>query len=139
MDTAVAGGELLRVLDVDGDDFSIPRDVEFLLRGVSAEKASIVASFVNDHQYGRASLDQSGEIYRVLLLIDMPRRGRRRGTQTSGCRVRHLAACAAEGQHPEHKEPAKKPPIMRSTMNVRDDNLGKSPLYGPAWRAGRRA
>lgn len=27
---------------------------------------------------------------------------------------------------------------MHSTMNVRDDNLGKSSLYGPAWRAGRR-
>ncbi|AOI60374.1 SOS response-associated peptidase family protein [Burkholderia diffusa] len=36
------------------------------------------------------------------------------------------------------KEQGKKPPIIRSTMNVRDDNLGKSPLYGPAWRAGRR-
>ncbi|MXN76419.1 DUF159 family protein [Burkholderia sp. 4701] len=39
----------------------------------------------------------------------------------------------------EHaKEAGHKPPIMRSTMNVRDDNLGKSPLYEPAWRAGRR-
>lgn len=36
------------------------------------------------------------------------------------------------------KAEGKAPPIMRSTMNVRDDNLGKSPLYGPAWRAGRR-
>ncbi|PCE30345.1 SOS response-associated peptidase family protein [Burkholderia ubonensis] len=36
------------------------------------------------------------------------------------------------------KEAGRKPPIMRSTMNVRDDNLGKSPLYGPSWRAGRR-
>ncbi len=36
------------------------------------------------------------------------------------------------------KEQGRKPPIMRSTMNVRDDNLGKSPFYGPAWRAGRR-
>lgn len=36
------------------------------------------------------------------------------------------------------KEAGRKPPIMRSTMNVRDDNLGKSPLSGPAWRAGRR-
>ncbi|MDN7645459.1 SOS response-associated peptidase family protein [Burkholderia cenocepacia] len=27
--------------------------------------------------------------------------------------------------------------ILR-TMNARDDNLGKSPLYGPAWRKGRR-
>ncbi|MBH9721979.1 ribonuclease E inhibitor RraB [Burkholderia contaminans] len=72
MDTAVADVELLRVLDADGDDFSIPRDVEFLLRGASAEKASIVASFVNDHQYGRASLDRSGEICRVLVVINMP-------------------------------------------------------------------
>lgn len=36
------------------------------------------------------------------------------------------------------KAEGKAPPIMRSTMNVRDDNLGRSPLYGPAWRAGRR-
>ncbi|MDR9174545.1 hypothetical protein FEP12_01506 [Burkholderia multivorans] len=27
------------------------------------------------------------------------------------------------------KEQGRKPPIMRSTMNVRDDNLGKSPVY----------
>ncbi|WP_431291023.1 SOS response-associated peptidase family protein [Burkholderia cepacia] len=36
------------------------------------------------------------------------------------------------------KELGRKPPIMRTTMNVRDENLGKSPSYGPAWRAGRR-
>jgi len=36
------------------------------------------------------------------------------------------------------KEQGRKPPIMRSTMNVRDDNLGKSPLYGPTWRSGGR-
>lgn len=73
MDTAVADVELLRALDADGDDFSIPRDVEFLLRGASAEKTSLVASFINDHQYGRASADhQSGEIYRVLVVINMP-------------------------------------------------------------------
>ncbi|MBU9438391.1 SOS response-associated peptidase family protein [Burkholderia multivorans] len=36
------------------------------------------------------------------------------------------------------KEQGRKPPIMRCTMNVRDDNLGKSPLYGPTWRGGRR-
>ena len=35
-------------------------------------------------------------------------------------------------------EQGRKPPLMRSTMNVRDDNLGKSPLYGPTWRGGRR-
>lgn len=36
------------------------------------------------------------------------------------------------------KEEGRKLPIMRSTMNVHDDNLGKSPLYGLSWRAGRR-
>jgi len=36
------------------------------------------------------------------------------------------------------KEQGRKPPVMRSTLNVRDDNLGKSPLYGPAWRGSRR-
>nr|WP_254222919.1 SOS response-associated peptidase family protein [Burkholderia multivorans] len=36
------------------------------------------------------------------------------------------------------KEQGRKPSPMRSTMNVRDDNLGKSPLYGPAWRGGQR-
>ncbi|KWB79000.1 hypothetical protein WL42_13320 [Burkholderia ubonensis] len=36
------------------------------------------------------------------------------------------------------KEAGRKPLLMRSTMNVRDDNLGKSLLYGPSWRAGRR-
>ncbi|WP_346268917.1 SOS response-associated peptidase family protein [Burkholderia dolosa] len=36
------------------------------------------------------------------------------------------------------KASRRKPPIMRSTMNARDDNIGKSPLYAPAWQAGRR-
>lgn len=72
MDAAVADVELLRVLDADGDDFSIPRDVEFLLRGPSEDKTSLVASFINDYQYGRACVDQSGEIYRVLVVINMP-------------------------------------------------------------------
>ncbi|WP_175723073.1 SOS response-associated peptidase family protein [Burkholderia ambifaria] len=36
------------------------------------------------------------------------------------------------------KEQGRKPPPMRSTMNVRDDNLGKSALYGPAWRSSSR-
>lgn len=36
------------------------------------------------------------------------------------------------------EEQGRKPPIIRSTLNVRDDNIGKSPLYAPAWRAGRR-
>lgn len=36
------------------------------------------------------------------------------------------------------KEQGRRPPPLRSTMNVRDDNLGKSPLYGTSWRLGSR-
>ncbi|WP_334046031.1 SOS response-associated peptidase family protein [Burkholderia cepacia] len=36
------------------------------------------------------------------------------------------------------KASGKKPDIMRTLMNVRDDNVGKSRLFAPAWRAGRR-
>ncbi|WP_161556533.1 ribonuclease E inhibitor RraB [Burkholderia pyrrocinia] len=72
MDTAVADVELLRSLDANGDDFSIPRDVEFLMPGPSAEKASIVAGFINDYQYGLATADQLGEIHRVLVVVHMP-------------------------------------------------------------------
>lgn len=36
------------------------------------------------------------------------------------------------------KEAGKKPDIMRTLMNVRDDNVGKSRLFAPTWRAGQR-
>ncbi|KVH13536.1 hypothetical protein WS84_07325 [Burkholderia anthina] len=32
----------------------------------------------------------------------------------------------------------KTPRVMRTVMNVRDDNVGKSRLFAPAWRAGGR-
>ncbi|WP_269504034.1 hypothetical protein [Burkholderia sp. IMCC1007] len=67
MNTAIVDVELLRTLDANGDDFGIPRDVEFLMRGPSAEKASIVAGFIDDYQYGRATVDQSGDEHRVLV------------------------------------------------------------------------
>lgn len=36
------------------------------------------------------------------------------------------------------KEAGRRVRKILSTMNVRDDNLGKSRLYGPAWRGGQR-
>ncbi|MBR8136811.1 SOS response-associated peptidase family protein [Burkholderia cenocepacia] len=36
------------------------------------------------------------------------------------------------------KAAGKKPDIMRTVMNVRDDNVGKSSWFAPTWRAGRR-
>jgi len=36
------------------------------------------------------------------------------------------------------KAAGKKPDIMRTVMNVRDDNVAKSSWFAPTWRAGRR-
>jgi hypothetical protein len=71
MQTAVADTDLLRLLDSQGDRFAVPRDVEFLMRAPSVEKAELVASFVNDHSYGKATV-QAGENPAVLVVICMP-------------------------------------------------------------------
>jgi hypothetical protein len=72
MDTARADVELLYKLDAQGDDFSIPRQVEFLLKAPSREKADIVRDFVNEHQYGVArTLTSDGE-FAVEVRVHMP-------------------------------------------------------------------
>jgi len=72
METAVADVDLLRAMDAQGDDFNITRDVDFCLIAPSAEKASTVAGFVNDYQYGSASVQQVDGQFRVLVVIHMP-------------------------------------------------------------------
>ena len=72
MDTARADTDLLYKLDARGDDFSIPRDVDFLLKAPSREKAELVRDFVNEFQYGVAkTIDTAGE-FSVLVVINTP-------------------------------------------------------------------
>ncbi|BDU16588.1 ribonuclease E inhibitor RraB [Lysobacter auxotrophicus] len=71
METAVADTDLLRRLDAQGDRFHIARDVEFLLRAPSAEKATKVASFINDYQYGIATAQGLDDAPSVLLIVHM--------------------------------------------------------------------
>lgn len=72
MDGAVADVDVLRSLDGQGDDFKIPRDVDFLLRAPNREKAELVARFINEHQYGIAQSlhDENGD--RIAVVIHMP-------------------------------------------------------------------
>ena len=72
MQVAAADTALLRKLDSQGDRFSSPRDVEFLLRAPSAEKAELVASFINDYSYGQASVQDLESSPSVLVIIHMP-------------------------------------------------------------------
>ncbi|WP_043957374.1 ribonuclease E inhibitor RraB [Lysobacter sp. A03] len=72
MEAAVADVELLRRLDSQGDRFGLPRDVEFLLRCPTAEKAEIVASFINEYQYGVAVEQDLETSPSVLVTVHMP-------------------------------------------------------------------
>ena len=72
METAAADTDLLRKLDAQGDRFSVPRDVEFLLKAPTLDKASIVADFINDHQYGLATTQDLEESPSVLVVVHMP-------------------------------------------------------------------
>ena len=72
METAVADTDLLRVFDRQGDNLSAPRDVAFLLRAPSADKANLVASFINDYQYGVANAQDLEDSPSVLVVIHMP-------------------------------------------------------------------
>jgi hypothetical protein len=72
METAVADTELLRKLDIQGDRFGTAREVEFLLRAPSADKARTVASFINDYQYGVATPQDLEASPSVLVVVDMP-------------------------------------------------------------------
>lgn len=65
------------------------------------------------------------------------RRLRRRSVRAADRRFRLLAERTAEGEHQEG-EGAGAQAAAHAQHDERDDNLGKSPLYGPTWRGGRR-
>lgn len=81
--------QLLIKNDALGDQFAIPRNVDFLLRSDDEKKASVVCSFINDNQYGRATVDASGGSFVVLVAIDMPIR------QNILCSISALMVCIA--------------------------------------------
>lgn len=72
IEAAVSDADLLRKLDAQGDRFSVPRDVEFLLRAPSADKATVVADFINDYQYGVATAQGLRDSPSVLVVVNMP-------------------------------------------------------------------
>lgn len=71
IENAASDTDLLRKLDAQGDRFGVPRDVEFLLRAPSVEKAETVAGFINDYQYGVATVQGPEESPAVLVAVHM--------------------------------------------------------------------
>jgi regulator of RNase E activity RraB len=72
MDSAVADVDVLRALDSQGDDFSKFREVDFLFRCSSQEKAELVAKFINDYQYGVATTLCKDGKSTIQVIINMP-------------------------------------------------------------------
>ena len=88
--TAFQDTELLKQLDEDGDNFSIPRDVDFVLKVAELKKAELVASFVTDNQYGVARVEEADEGYRLIVSVHMAI------TQHALCSVSALMVCLAQ-------------------------------------------
>ncbi len=69
MENADSDTDVLQSLDRNGDRFAVFRDVDFLLCTPDQEKAALVAGFINDHSFGRATNQDNVD---VLVTINMP-------------------------------------------------------------------
>jgi regulator of RNase E activity RraB len=90
LSTAFQDTELLKQLDQDGDDFSVARDVDFVLKTEELKKAELIESFVTDNQYGVPRVEETDEGYRLIVTVHMPI------TQHVLCSVSALLACLAQ-------------------------------------------
>ena len=91
LDTAQADTDLLIRNDEMGDQFSVPRTVDFLLIADTAETADTVASFIVDNRYAECRIDETDDgKFRILAQLEMPI------TQNVACAVSGLFACISK-------------------------------------------
>jgi hypothetical protein len=64
--------ELLKKNDALGDDFSIARDVDFVIKTPDRRKAEVIRSFAEDNQYGVARVEEADREFRILVVVHMP-------------------------------------------------------------------
>jgi hypothetical protein len=50
----------------------VPRDIDFLLVAPDEEKANLVRDFINDNQYGVASVQAHDSAFGILVVVNMP-------------------------------------------------------------------
>ena len=71
--TAIADRDLLLKHDGEGDDFKLPRQVDFAFNTGERMRADDFAEFVNGKGYGDAQIEQvAAGHFRILVLITMP-------------------------------------------------------------------
>jgi hypothetical protein len=69
---ACADVDLLRKNDAQGDDFSKPRVVDFLLVADDPGRAELVREFMTEHEFGEATVQSVDADHRVLVRVHMP-------------------------------------------------------------------
>lgn len=71
--TAISDRDLLLKLDAEGDDFSMPRKVDFAFNSSERSRADDFAEFINGKRYGDAHVEEMtpGQ-FRVLVFVTMP-------------------------------------------------------------------
>jgi len=89
LDNAYQDTQLLISNDEKGDNFSVPRAVEFILYAKDANKGELVASFINDNRYGEAVYSGIEGNHCIMVTVNMPT------TQNLICSVSGLMTCIA--------------------------------------------
>jgi hypothetical protein len=89
LENAYQDTQLLIGNDQKGDNFSVSREVDFVLYAKDRDKGELVANFINDNQYGKAVYLKNDGNHRITVTIDMPT------TQNLVCSVSGLMTCIA--------------------------------------------
>ena len=90
MENAKQDTELLYSLDEKGDDFSVPRDIDFLFCAPSQDRGELVTSFINDYRFGEATYYETEDRHCIRVVINMP------PTQNQICSVSGFMTCIAQ-------------------------------------------
>jgi hypothetical protein len=91
LDNAYQDTQVLLVNEREGDQFSVARDVEFILRTDDSAKAETVRSFITDNRYADSvTIVPDGQDSELRVTIHMPLR------QSVLCSVSALMACLAQ-------------------------------------------
>jgi hypothetical protein len=76
--------------DSKGDNFNIPRNIDFVFKTSDAQKAETVCGFINDNNYANASIESVENEYRILAVISM------QSNQNVICSVSGLMTCISK-------------------------------------------
>jgi len=91
LDNAYQDTQVLVVNEKEGDQFSVARDVEFILRTEDKTKAETVRSFITDNRYADSvTIVPAGQHSELRVTVHMPLR------QPVLCSVSALMACLGQ-------------------------------------------